>query len=88
VSKIKTIQTNCPVTAADDRSLPYTAYIVCYLVDGEEHYDIVSSSKNVDIFDHYWDKYKKDFKWYKQTEGRISPKLWQDPNSPSPKKGK
>lgn len=85
MSKIKVLQHDCTADAAEDRTLPYTAYIVCYLIDGIEHYDIVSSSKNVDIFDHYWDRYKQDLKWYKQTEGRANPKLWQDPNQ---KKGK
>ena len=85
MSKIKILRHDCPADAAEDRTLPYTAYIVCYLIDGVEHYDIVSSSKNVDIFDHYWDRYKQDLKWYKQTEGRANPKLWQDPNQ---KKGK
>ena len=85
MSKIKVLRHDCTADAAEDRTLPYTAYIVCYLIDGVEHYDIVSSSKNVDIFDHYWDRYKQDLKWYKQTEGRANPKLWQDPNQ---KKGK
>jgi len=89
-SKIKTLQSDCDLEAAEDRSLPTSAFIVCYLIEGKEHYDIVTSSKNVDIFDHYWDKYKHDLKWYKQAEGRINPKLWQDPNKPQAKvtKGK
>ena len=85
MSKIKVLRHDCAADAAEDRTLPYTAYIVCYLIDGVEHYDIVSSSKNVDIFDHYWDRYRHDLKWYRQTEGRVNPKLWQDPNQ---KKGK
>ena len=80
MSKIKVLQHDCQPEAAQDRTLPYTSFIVCYLIDGTQHYDIVTSNKNVDIFDHYYDRYKKDLKWYKQTEGRVSPKLWQDPN--------
>ena len=33
-------------------------------------------NKQADIFDHYWDHYRADFKNMTQTEGRISPKLW------------
>jgi|TARA_B100000035_G_scaffold31627_1_gene24100 hypothetical protein len=90
MSKIRVLQTDCDPQLAEDRTLPYTSYIVCYLIEGTPHYDIVTSSKNVDIFDHYWDRYKQDLQWYKQTEGRISPKLWQDPNKPQAKvtKGK
>jgi len=80
LSKIRVLQHDCQPEAAEDRTLPYTSFIVCYLIDGAQHYDIVTSSKSVDIFDHYYDRYKKDLKWYKQTEGRVSPKLWQDPN--------
>ena len=78
--KIKILQRDCPVEAGEDRTLPYTSYLVCYLIDGVQHYDLVTSNKNVDIFDHYYDLYKKDLLWYKQTEGRANPKLWQDPN--------
>lgn len=86
--KIKILQRDCPAETGQDRTLPYTSYLVCYLIDDVQHYDLVISNKNVDIFDHYYDLYKKDLLWYKQTEGRANPKLWQDPNSPNQKKGK
>lgn len=81
MSKIKVLQQNCDASVAEDRSLPYTAYLVCYEVDSQETYDLVTSVKNVDIFDHYWDLYNSGFKWYKQSEGRVSPKLWNNPNA-------
>ena len=28
------------------------------------------------IFDHYYDKYKKEFKWLKQSKGTLRPNLW------------
>jgi len=41
-------------------------------------YDIAVSSKRVEIFDYYWDKYRNVIS-LKQSEGRTNPKLWQDP---------
>tara|TARA_Y100000004_G_C8726017_1_gene332168 strand:+ start:137 stop:295 length:159 start_codon:yes stop_codon:yes gene_type:complete len=40
------------------------------------HFDICVSGKRVEIFDHYWDNYRHDFKNMTQTEGRANPKLW------------
>jgi hypothetical protein len=61
---------------ANDRSLPCTAYLVQYEIDGAIAYDIVIPNKKVDIFDYYWDKYREGFKGFKQSEGRANPKLW------------
>lgn len=82
---IKTLQSDCDLQAAEDRSLPTSAFIVCYLIEGQEHYDIVTSGKNVDIFDHYWDKYKTSFITMYQSAGTANPKLWNAPGS-EPKK--
>ena len=39
------------------------------------------------MFDHYYDKYKTGPKGWKQAEGRISPKLWdEDMLNPDKKK--
>ena len=61
---------------AKDRTLPYSAYLVEYESEGEISYDIVNSQKKVEIFDYYWDKYREGLKSFKQTEGRVNPKLW------------
>ena len=37
---------------------------------------LLNPNKQADIFDHYWDHYRADFKNMTQTEGRINPKLW------------
>ena len=37
-------------------------------------------TSQVEIFDTYYDKYKKGFKWLKQSQGLVSPKLWNNPN--------
>lgn len=83
--KVKIIHAQCDPSLAQDRTLPHTAYLVEYVQDGQTMFDIVVATKRVDIFDHYWDNYRHDFVNMTQTEGRVSPKLWQDPNK---KKGK
>lgn len=84
---IKILHQNCERELANDKTLPYTAYIVTYEIDEAIAYDIVITNKRVDIFDYYWDKYREGFKGFKQTEGRVNPKLWG--NTPKEtKKGK
>lgn len=72
---VKVLHQNCDPSLADDKSLPYTAYIVEY-EDNDICYDIVICNKKVDIFDHYWDRYREGLISFKQTEGRVNPKLW------------
>ena len=61
----------------DDRELPNNSFIVEYKVNGGAIcYDIAAAAKQSEIFDHYYDKYKKGFVTMKQTEGRINPKLY------------
>ena len=73
---IKILHQNCDPSLTNDRSLPCTAYLVHYEIDGATAYDIVIPNKRVDIFDYYWDKYREGFKGFKQSEGRANPKLW------------
>ena len=67
------LKEDCPKEEGNDRSLPYTAYVIEYKdKDGGLHYDISISDSTVDIFDHYYDKFKKDFEDYSnQKGGRI-----------------
>ena len=83
---MKMILQDCDPSASADKSLPYTTYLVEYLQDGITKFDIVSSSKKVDIFDHYWDQYKENFTTFNQTAGTKNPRLWEDPQKPKPKK--
>tara|TARA_B100000902_G_scaffold262884_1_gene249096 strand:- start:2205 stop:2462 length:258 start_codon:yes stop_codon:yes gene_type:complete len=76
----KILHGDCDATLGQDRSLPYTAFLVEYLQDGITKFDIVTAAKQVDIFDDYWDKYGRDFINMTQTEGRVNPKMWIDPN--------
>jgi len=82
---MKVIQEKCDPKAADDRQLPYTAYLVEYKVEGKPTYDIAMGDSQIEIFDTYYDKYKKDFVGFKQTEGRQRPNLW---NASPPKRKK
>jgi len=79
------IHEKCDPKLAEDRQLPYTAYLVQYEVEGKVEHDIAMGSRAVDIFDHYYDKYKKGFKWLKQTDGTTRPNLW---NAAPPKRKK
>ena len=57
---MKTLATDCLIEAAQDPSLPYTAYLVEYVApDGHTKYDIVMCIKQSEIFDAYYDKYGK-----------------------------
>ena len=55
---------------------PNDARIVTYEVDGEVRYDLTRSAKAVNIFDMYWDKFRKGLKGIQYGNGRVSPKLW------------
>jgi hypothetical protein len=74
--EIRVIHSDCDPSISEDRTLPSNAYLVEYLQDGLTHFDVVTCQKKVEIFDEYWDKYKKDLINITQTEGRINPKLW------------
>ena len=78
----------CDPTLAQDKKLPYTSYLVEYMREGRIAYDISIASSKVELFDEYYDKYKKDFKQFTQTEGRINPTLWNNnqPRATPPKK--
>jgi len=73
---MKILHQNCDPELANDRSLPYTAYLVTYEIDGAIAYDLVIPDKQLEIFDYYWDRYREGLKGWKQSEGRINPKMW------------
>ena len=76
---MKVIHEDCDPTLSDDKSLPTSAYLVEYVQGETSHFDIVSTGKKTEIFDHYYDKYKKDLINITQAEGRANPKLWGNP---------
>ena len=75
---VNVIHAQCDPELVNDKSLPYTAYLVEYENNGQVCYDIATGSKMVEVFDHYWDKYDRVIRMT-QTEGRCNPKLWNDP---------
>lgn len=83
---MKILQENCNPEIAEDRSLPYNAFLVEYEIDKIKTYDLVISDKKVELFDYYWDKYREGLKGWKQSEGRINPKLWGIPKKEEKKK--
>ena len=83
---MKIVHQDCDPTLAEDKTLPNTAYLVEYLLDGLTKFDIVIGRNRVEIFDHYWDNYRHDFRNMTQTEGRANPKMWG--TAPPPKKKK
>ena len=85
---VKILHQDCDASLGQDRSLPYTAYLVEYMQDGITKFDIVTAAKRVDIFDYYWDLYRSNFRNMTQSEGRANPKLWQNPKDQKDKKTK
>ena len=85
---ISTLAENCNPQEDNNTKLPYTAYLVEYKVDEEVRYNIAMGDKQVDVFDAYYDKYKKNLIGMKQSEGRVQPNRWNVAPPPPPKKKK
>ena len=83
---MRILHQNCDPELANDRSLPYTAYIVTYEIDGAIAHDIVIVNKKTEIFDYYWDRYRGGLKSFKQTEGRVNPRVWGSTSKDNKKK--
>ena len=85
---MKIIHEDCDPELAKNRKLPNNAYLIEYIKEGIKTYDITMSQKAVDIFDHYYDKYKQDFHWLKQADGQLRPNLWnvEKPKQPENKR--
>ena len=60
---------------SNDRSFPTDAFNITYEIDGEEYLDVARSSKRVNIFDLYHDKYGK-VKKIDYGFGSIAPNMW------------
>ena len=86
--KINFLHQDCDPTLADDKKLPTSAFLIEYLQDGITKFDIVTSYKQADIFDHYWDNYREDFKSMTQAKGTVSPKLYGNEPKKTEKKKK
>ena len=64
---------NTSLEKAKDKSFPSDAYLVWYNIDGKEILDVTRSAKKSNIFDMYYDKYKKDLKRIEWGYGTINP---------------
>ena len=84
---MKIVHENCDLEKCNIVTLPNTAYVVTYKVDGNECNDITISQKKVEIFDHYYDKYKKDLINIVQAKGTANPKLWKGVSEKTDGKG-
>ena len=84
---MRVIHEKCDLEKDNNTKLPYTAYVIQYEHEGKIEHDIAMAQKAVDIFDHYYDKYKKGFKWLKQSNGTQKPNLWNQ-QAPTRKKKK
>jgi len=82
---VKVIHEKCEKKAADDVKLPRSAYLVTYVNEEKITYDIVMADGQVEIFDHYWDKYKEGLQSISWTKGNVNPRQW-NTSSPKPKK--
>ena len=73
---------------ANDRKLPSDAFNVTYVVEGETLLDVTRSSKMVNVFDMYYDRYGKDaVQKIDYGAGAVRPNLWGVKATP-PKKAK
>ena len=70
------LQENTTLEKANDKSFPSDAYLVWYNVEGNEILDVTRSAKKSNIFDMYYDKYKKDLKRIEYGPGTINPTQW------------
>lgn len=75
-----------------DAELPTDTHIIEYVVDGETTYDAARAYKKSNIFDEYYDKFKRDgisaqIVAITNGYGRIKPKLF-GYQSPEPSKKK
>ena len=73
----------------NNSALPYNAYLVQYKVGDKEEtrWYLTMAYKMSEIFDHYYDKYKNVLAIV-QSEGRVTPKLWKNPEEVKQTKGK
>ena len=78
-SFVKILKQDCKKDEAQDKTLPSSCYLIIYKVDGVEKYDLAMASKQVDLFDYYYDLYKENFVSMMQAEGRVAPNMWKDP---------
>lgn len=73
---ITIFESDCIRERANDKSLPTSAHLVTYKIDGMVKYDIVMASAMRHIFDFYWDHLRSDLLRIEWSAGTVNPKLW------------
>jgi len=68
---VKILHQDCEKSLSKNKSLPIDSYLVNYISEEGEKFDIVQSVSRTDIFDYYYDLYKNiiSIEW---TDGKIS----------------
>ena len=62
---------------AQEKKFPTDAFIVKYVVDGQNYIDLTRSEKMMNIFDMYYDRYGKDaVQKIDYGYGTVRPNLW------------
>ncbi len=62
---------------AQDRKFPSDAFNVTYVVDGQEHLDVIRSGKQANVFDYYYDRYGQgSLKRIDYGHGTVHPNQW------------
>ena len=84
---MRLLHEKCERDKATDRKLPSDSFLVSYKVEEKFNYDIVRGGSHVEIFDHYYDKYKnvQGIDW---TSGTVSPRTFDNVNPQKPAKRK
>ena len=85
---MKVIHEKCEKKVADDKKLPKSSYLVTYVAEEKLSYDIVLADSRVEIFDHYYDKYKEGLQSIGWTLGTMNTRTWTGLKTPPEKKVK
>jgi hypothetical protein len=70
------LQERCKKEDSKNTQLPIDSYLITYMIDENICHDIVRTSKRVNVFDMYYDKFGNCLKSIEWTNGKISPRLW------------
>ena len=82
---VQVLYEKCKSEIAEDKKLPSDSFLVSYKVEDELKYDVTRSATQLELFDHYYDKYKnvQGICW---TKGIVSPRTYEGENKPTPPK--
>jgi hypothetical protein len=94
--KFKAVDYSCEILLEDttqekavDKKFPTDAFIVKYVVEGKERVDLTRSSKMVNVFDFYFDRFGKGaVQSIEFGYGSINPSQWGYKTPPKRKKRK